>query len=129
MSAAAVAEAVQSTLGNRLDTDEEHYGSGTGSPCSTSSRKVLTSACAVVVQATGQDAQAALHQIQGHPGFATLRATAGHINSAARQYQRLGCAVDPADATARQDCLASAAVVAQGFSDLRDGITLGLAGR
>jgi hypothetical protein len=41
----------------------------------------------------------------------------------------LGCATGPTAADVRRACLDPAAVIAQGFSDLRDGANLGLAGK
>lgn len=128
--AVATAEAVQQKLGNQLSADEDHFGSGTGSPCATSSAKALTPACGAAVEAAGADARSALRQIHGHHGFAALRTTATHV--AAARYDALRCASAPTAPTApatRQTCLTQAATAAQAFDDLRDGINLGLDGR
>ncbi|MFF4517548.1 hypothetical protein ACFY2I_41735 [Streptomyces mirabilis] len=89
----------------------------------------VTLAMMQATKATSEDASFALTQISGRDGFATLRSVAEKIEKAAVTYQELGCATNPAEAATRHACLEPAAVLAQGFPDLRDGANLGLAGK
>ncbi|MCX5384216.1 hypothetical protein [Streptomyces sp. NBC_00083] len=125
----ATADKVKSAMEARLSVDEPRFGSGGKSPCSTASAEVFTQKCADATQGTNADASFALAQISGKDGFATLRSVAEKLQKAAATYQELGCATNPAKAATRQACLGPAAVVAQGFPDLRDGANLGLAGK
>jgi hypothetical protein len=127
-SKAAVADHVKAVLEDRLSPDETRFGSGTGSPCSTSSATMFTAACASAAEATGADASFALRQIRRHEGFGTLRSVAHKLRTAATTYRRLGCSDNPARAATRRACLEPAALIAQGFPDLRDGADLGLRG-
>ncbi|WP_405491804.1 hypothetical protein [Streptomyces sp. NBC_00096] len=126
---AATAEKVKSAVETRLTAHEARFGSGVTSPCSTGSAKMFTQDCDAAAKATNDDAAFSLAQIGGHEGFATLRSAAQKIQKAAARYQELGCPKNPADAADRQSCLDSAAVLAQGFPDLRTGLNLGLAGK
>jgi hypothetical protein len=126
---AATADKVKSAVEARLSVHEERFGSGGSSPCSTASAKMFTQECADAAKATGEDASFALTQISGQDDFATLRSVAEKIQKAAATYQELGCATNPMKAATRQACLEPAAVLAQGFPDLRDGANLGLAGK
>jgi len=127
-SRAAVAEHVRTVVEDRLSADETRFGSGTGSPCSTSSPTMFTARCGAAAQATGADASFALEQIDRREGFATLRSVAKKLRTAVAGYERLGCADAPTDAAARHACLEPAALIAQGFPDLRSGTDLGLRG-
>ncbi|MDX3077737.1 hypothetical protein [Streptomyces sp. MI02-7b] len=127
-SKAVTAERVKSALEARLTPNEARFGSGTGSPCSTSSARMFAAECGDAAKVTGADASFALEQIEGRQGFATLRAVAVELRAAVASYQRLGCADHPAATATRHACLAPAAVIAQGFPDLRDGADLGLRG-
>lgn len=123
------AEAVQQAMTARLNSNEERFGSGTNSPCSTSRSSMFTSACADVATAVGQDAKAALAAISGKSGLATLRSVATRLQQAADRYDSLGCAHAPSDTSVRHQCLDPAAQIAQGYPDLRDGVNMGLAGQ
>ncbi|MET8633446.1 hypothetical protein [Streptomyces sp. NPDC004680] len=127
-SRAAVAEHVKTVVEDRLSADEERFGSGTGSPCATSSPAMFTARCGAAAQATGADASFVLEQIDRREGFATLRSVARKLRTAVTGYERLGCADAPTEAAARHACLEPAALIAQGFPDLRSGANLGLRG-
>lgn len=90
---------------------------------------MFTSACQDVAHAVSQDAAQALAAISGKSGFATLRSVATRLQQAVGQYTTLGCAHAPSDASVRHQCLAPAAQIAQGDSDLREGVNMGLAGQ
>ncbi|MER6075219.1 hypothetical protein ABT187_41795 [Streptomyces sp. NPDC001817] len=126
---AALADKVKSAVESRLSVHEERFGSGRSSPCSTASAKMFTQDCGAAAKATGEDASFVLTQISGQEGFATLRSVSEKIQKAAAKYQELSCATNPAEAATRRACLEPAAVLAQGFPDLRDGANLGLAGK
>ncbi|WP_161245212.1 hypothetical protein [Streptomyces sp. SID1034] len=126
---AAVAEKVKSAVEAQLSVDEGRFGSGSNSPCATASAKMFTRQCAAAAKGTKADASFALAQVDGHEGFAALRSVAREIQNSAAAYQRLGCAANPSKAATRHACLEPAAVLAQGFPDLRDGANLGLAGK
>ncbi|MDT0268613.1 hypothetical protein RM844_20215 [Streptomyces sp. DSM 44915] len=51
------------------------------------------------------------------------------IEEAAATYRGTECATDPTAEALRADRLEAAAIIAQGFPDLRDGANLALAGR
>ncbi|MEU1538236.1 hypothetical protein ABZ461_08925 [Actinacidiphila glaucinigra] len=89
---------------------------------------MFTAECGSAAKATGADTSFALKQIEHHEGFATLRSVAKKLRSAVARYQQLGCASDPTEASTRHACLEPAALIAQGFPDLRDGADLGLGG-
>lgn len=125
---AAIAVHVKTVLEHRLTPNESRFGSGTGSPCSTSSARMFTAECRSAAEATGADASFALEQIEHHEGFATLRSVANKLRTAVARYQQLGCANNPTSASTRHACLEPAALIAQGFPDLRDGANLGLGG-
>ncbi|MFB7510366.1 hypothetical protein [Streptomyces broussonetiae] len=127
-SKAAVADHVKTVMEGRLSPDETRFGSGTGSPCSTSSAGMFTAKCGSAAKATGADASFALEQIERHEGFATLRDVAEKLRIAVTRYQQLGCADNPTEAATRHACLEPAALIAQGFPDLRGGANLGLRG-
>ena len=124
----AVAEHVKTLVEGRISPDETRFGSGTGSPCATSSARMFTAACGSAATATGADAAFVRQQIQPHQGFATLRSVTDKLMTAVSTYSRLGCAANPTAAATRHACLDPAAVIAQGFPDLRDGANLGLHG-
>ncbi|MDT0469782.1 hypothetical protein [Streptomyces gibsoniae] len=124
----AIAEQVKTDLEDRLSPDEQRFGSGTGSPCSTSSAVMFTAKCASAAEAAGADASFALEQIERHEGFATLRSVAEKLRTAVTRYQHLGCADHPTGAATRHACLEPAGLIAQGFPDLRGGANLGLRG-
>ncbi|MFE3635042.1 hypothetical protein [Streptomyces sp. NPDC059168] len=126
---AQAAEKVKLAVEERVSADEKQFGSGTDSPCSTSSRLVFTAKCEAAADATSKAAGLALREIDGRRGFATLDSVARKLQAAARTYGTLGCATDPTAADTRKACLEPAAVVAAGFPDLRDGANLGLAGK
>ncbi|MEV6722062.1 hypothetical protein AB0M94_14170 [Streptomyces xanthochromogenes] len=126
---AAVAEKAKSAVEAQLSLDEGRFGSGSNSPCATASAKMFTRQCAAAANGTDADASFALAQVDGHDGFAALRSVAREIQNSAAAYQRLGCAANPSKAATRHACLEPAAVLAQGFPDLRDGANLGLAGK
>ncbi|SEL50264.1 hypothetical protein [Streptacidiphilus jiangxiensis] len=128
-SRAQAAEQVQQALGARITLDEERYGSGTGSPCSTSSATLFTARCGQVAAAVDTDAALALSAIKGRVGFATLSRTARALLVDARSYRNLGCDGNPAADATRHACLAPSAALAQAFPDLRDGINLALRGQ
>ncbi|MEU4091834.1 hypothetical protein [Streptomyces sp. NPDC026673] len=111
-----------------LASHETRFGSGTGSPCSTSSAKMFTAECGSAAEATGADAAFALEQIEQHEGFAALRSVATKLRTAVATYRRLDCADNPTAASTRRACLEPAALIAQGFPDLRSGANLGLRG-
>ncbi|MGJ5756652.1 hypothetical protein [Streptomyces puniciscabiei] len=126
---ALAAEEVKSAVERRISAVEEEFGSGVHSPCSTSSSKLFTAKCQAAADATSGAAGLALREIDGRAGFATLTSTARRLQTAAQQYDQLGCATGPTAAGTRHACLAPAAVIAQGLDDLRDGANLGLAGK
>ncbi|MDX3236104.1 hypothetical protein PV392_10475 [Streptomyces sp. ME03-5709C] len=127
-SRAAVAQDVKSSLEERLGPDEARFGSGTGSPCSTSSARMFTAECGSAAEAAGVDASFALQLIERREGFAALRSVAERLRAAAARYQKLGCADNATGASTRHACLEPAALIAQGFPDLRGGANLGLRG-
>lgn len=104
-SKAAIAIHVKSALENRLNPNEARFGTGAGSPCSTSSARMFTAECGSAAEATGADASFALEQIEHHEGFATLRSVAKRLRTAVAGYQRLGCANNPTEASTRHACL------------------------
>lgn len=124
-----IAEAVQQTLAPWLNGNEDRFGSGTNSPCSTSHASMFTSACQSVADAAGQDAARALAAISGKSGFATLRSVATRLQQAVDKYTTLRCAHAPSDTSVRHQCLDPAAQIAQAESDLRGGVNMGLAGQ
>lgn len=126
---AEIAERVRSSVEDRVSADEQRFGSGVNSPCSTSSPRMFTAQCKAAAEATAGAAGLALAEVKGRAGFATLRSAASGIQAAVRSYERLGCATGPTAAGTRHACRHPAAVVAQGFDDLRDGADLALAGR
>ncbi|MER6290910.1 hypothetical protein [Streptomyces sviceus] len=126
---AQIAENVKSTLEERISADEEKLGSGVDSSCSPTSPQIFTSKCQAAADAASDAAGLALREIDGRAGFATLDSSARKIQAAVRTYTSLGCATGPTAADVRRACLTPAAVIAQGFSDLRDGANLGLAGK
>ncbi|MEU4931022.1 hypothetical protein AB0G54_31735 [Streptomyces yokosukanensis] len=128
-SKALAAEKVKSAVEDRISADEKEFGSGVKSPCSTSSPDLFTAKCRAAADATSSAAGLALREIDGRAGFATLTSTARRLQTAVRQYERLGCATGPTAADTRHACLAPAAIIAQGLDDLRDGANLGLAGK
>jgi hypothetical protein len=121
------AEKVKLALETRISADEQGFGSGTHSPCSTSSPQMFTAKCKAAAEATSSAAGLALSEINGREGFATLRSVAQKLQAAVRTYEQLGCATGPTASDTRHACLDPAAVIAQGFDDLRDGANLGLA--
>jgi hypothetical protein len=123
------AEEVKSVLEVRISEGERRFGTGTGSPCSTSSSRMFTEECGEAATATSDAAALALTEIDGRDGFATLDSAAHDIQTAVRSYQELGCASAPTAELTRQACLDPAAVIAQGFPDLRGGANLALAGK
>ncbi|MEU9102661.1 hypothetical protein [Streptomyces sp. NPDC048361] len=125
----ATAEKVKSAVESKLSLDEPRFGSGSKSPCATASAEMFTQKCADAAKATDADASFALTQISGPGGFAALRSVVGKIQKASATYQELGCATNPTKTATRRACLEPAAVLAQGFPDLRDGANLGLAGK
>jgi pectin methylesterase-like acyl-CoA thioesterase len=126
---AAQAENVQHTLSPQLTANEQHFGSGVNSPCSTSRSSMFTPACQDAADAVGQDAAQALKVISGKPGFATLRSTATRLQQVVGQYNALGCSKAPSETSVRHQCLAPAAEIAQGEPDLREGVNMGLSGQ
>ncbi|MFD5340374.1 hypothetical protein [Streptomyces hawaiiensis] len=126
---AQVAEKVKNALEERISADEEKFGVGQKSPCTPASPQLFTVRCETAADATSDAADLALREIDGRAGFATLNAGARKIQAAARTYKSLGCATGPTAADVRRACLGPAAVIAQGFPDLRDGANLGLAGK
>ncbi|MFE6456690.1 hypothetical protein ACFVP0_04395 [Streptomyces cinereoruber] len=113
----------------RISVDEGQFGSGTNSPCSTSSPQMFTAKCKAAAAATSEAAGLALREINGRQGFATLDSVARKLQDAVRTYGTLGCATSPTAANTRKACLEPAAVIAQGFPDLRSGANSGLAGK
>ncbi|MEU5160832.1 hypothetical protein AB0G74_14670 [Streptomyces sp. NPDC020875] len=128
-SRAKIAEEVKRAVEGRLSVDELKYGSGTNSPCSTSSAQMFGAKCQAAADATSAAADAALNAINGRRGFATLDGVAHKLKDAIRSYDELGCAKGPTAVKTRTACLKPAAVIAQGFSDLRDGANMGLSGQ
>lgn len=128
-SKAAAAEKVKSVIEQRISADEEKFGSGESSPCSTSSPDLFTARCRAMAEATASAAGLALRSIDGRAGFATLDSTARRLQTEVRRYEQLGCASGPAAADTRHACLAPAAQIAQGLDDLRDAANLALAGK
>ncbi|MEU3049908.1 hypothetical protein ABZ705_25925 [Streptomyces sp. NPDC006984] len=126
---AQAAEKVKLAVEEGISTDEQRFGSGTNSPCSTSSSQMFTAQCKAAADATSDAAGLALSEINGREGFATLDSVARKIQAAVRTYATLGCATGPTAADTRKACLEPAAVIAQGFPDLRSGANLGLAGK
>ncbi|MFF4433942.1 hypothetical protein ACFYZ4_32920 [Streptomyces sp. NPDC001513] len=126
---AEAAEKVKLAVEKRISADERKFGSGVNSPCSTSSPRMFTAPCKAAADATSDAAGLALTEIDGRQGFATLDSVARKLQAAVRTYQTLGCATEPTAADTRTACLEPAAVIAQGFTDLRDGANAGLAGR
>jgi hypothetical protein len=126
---ALAAEKVKSAVERRIAADEDKFGSGVNSPCSTSSPELFTAKCRAAAEATSSAAGLALREIDGRAGFATLNSTARRLQTAVRQYEQLRCASEPAAADTRHACLAPAALIAQGLNDLRDGANLALAGK
>ncbi|MFE3263015.1 hypothetical protein [Streptomyces sp. NPDC059215] len=126
---ALAAEKVKTAMERRIAADEEKFGSGVNSPCSTSSPELFTAKCRDAAEATAGAAGLALSEIDGRAGFATLGTTARRLQGAVRQYEQLRCASGPTAAVTRHACLAPAALLAQGLDDLRDGVNLALAGK
>jgi hypothetical protein len=126
---AQAAEKVKLALEERISADERQFGSGTNSPCSTSSPQMFTAKCKAAADATSEAAGLALSEINGRQGFTTLDSVARKLQAAVRTYETLGCATGPTAADTREACLEPAAVIAQGFPDLRSGANLGLAGK
>ncbi|MFF0476547.1 hypothetical protein [Streptomyces sp. NPDC004284] len=126
---AQAAEKVKLAVEERVSADERQFGSGTNSPCSTSSPQMFTAKCKAAADATSDAAGLALSEINGRQGFATLDSVARKLQAAVRTYESLGCATGPTAADTREACLEPAAVIAQGFADLRSGANLGLAGK
>ncbi|MFE0646649.1 hypothetical protein ACFW2Y_34370 [Streptomyces sp. NPDC058877] len=126
---AEAAEKVKLAVEERISADEQQFGSGTNSPCSTSSPQMFTAKCKAAADATSEAAGLALREINGRQGFATLDSVARKLQDAVRTYGTLGCATGPTAADTRKACLEPAAVIAQGFPDLRSGANLGLAGK
>ncbi|MFB7454504.1 MULTISPECIES: hypothetical protein [unclassified Streptomyces] len=126
---AQAAEKVKLAVEESISTDEQQFGSGANSPCSTSSSQMFTTKCKAAADATSEAADLALSEINGREGFATLDSVARKIQAAVRTYETLGCATGPTAADTRKACLEPAAVIAQGFPDLRSGANLGLAGK
>ncbi|XUZ26889.1 hypothetical protein ACQVDT_18855 [Streptomyces sp. RMIT01] len=126
---AQAAEKVKLAVEERISVDEGQFGSGTNSPCSTSSPQMFTAKCKAAADATSEAAGLALREINGRQGFATLDSVARKLQDAVRTYGTLGCATGPTAADTRKACLEPAAVIAQGFPDLRSGANRGLAGK
>lgn len=126
---ARTAENVRNVLLARITEDEERFGSGTESVCSTASAEMFTAKCAAAVTATGESAELALREIGGRAGFATLDSVARGLRAAARGYEASACASAPAAEATRTECRKHAAVIAQGYEDLRTGSTAALAGQ
>ncbi|WP_158754761.1 hypothetical protein [Streptomyces sp. NRRL F-2580] len=126
---AQAAEKVKLAVEKRISADERQFGSGVNSPCSTSSPQMLTAKCKAAADATSDAAGLALTEIDGRQGFATLDSAARKLQTAVRTYETLGCATEPTAADTRTACLEPAAVIAQGFADLRGGANAGLAGK
>ncbi|MGA5495806.1 hypothetical protein ACPCSP_15725 [Streptomyces cinereoruber] len=126
---AQAAQKVKLVVEERISVDEGQFGSGTNSPCSTSSPQMFTAKCKAAAAATSEAADLALREINGRRGFATLDSVARKLQDAVRTYGTLGCATSPTAADTRKACLEPAAVIAQGFPDLRSGANLGLAGK
>ncbi|MFB7179486.1 hypothetical protein ACFCYI_17465 [Streptomyces sp. NPDC056257] len=126
---AQAAEKVKLAVEKRISADERQFGSGVNSPCSTSSPRMFTATCKAAADATSDAAGVALTEIDGRQGFATLDSVARKLQTAVRTYHTLGCATGPTAADTRTACLEPAAVIAQGFDDLRGGANAGLAGK
>ncbi|WP_329404337.1 hypothetical protein [Streptomyces melanogenes] len=126
---AQAAEKLKLALEESISAGEQRFGSGTKSPCATSSPLMFTAKCKAAAGAVSQVADQAMTEINGRPGFATLGSVARKLQNAKRTYNQLGCATAPTAPQTRHACLAPAAVVAQGFDDLRDGANLALAGK
>ncbi|MFD9001571.1 hypothetical protein ACFV0T_11470 [Streptomyces sp. NPDC059582] len=126
---ALAAENVKLAVEERISADEQRFGSGTNSPCSTSSPRMFTAKCEAAADATSAAAGLALSEINGPQGFATLDSVARKLQAAVSTYETLGCAAGPTAADTREACLKPAAIIAQGFADLRDGANSGLAGK
>jgi hypothetical protein len=126
---AQAAEKVKLAVEERISADEEQFGSGMKSPCSTSSSQMFTAKCEAAADATSRAAGLALSEIHGRAGFATLDSVARKLQADVRAYEDLGCATAPTATGTRKACLGPAAVIAQGFDDLRDGANLALAGK
>ncbi|MGX1547491.1 hypothetical protein [Streptomyces adustus] len=126
---ARAAEAVKLAVENRVSADERTFGSGTRSPCAAASPQLFTAKCEAAAQATAKDAGLALDRIDGRKEFTTLDSVARRLRTAVDAYDRLRCASGPTAAATRHACLDPAAVIAQGFDDLRDGANAALAGR
>lgn len=123
------AEHVKLALEKRLSADEQQFGSGTDSPCATSSAEMFTAKCTAAAEATAAAARLALSETHGRQGFATLDSVARKLQAAVLTYDTLDCATGPTATDTRKACLKPAAVIAQGFEDLRGGANLGLAGK
>lgn len=126
---AEVAQNVKLAVEEGISADEQRFGSGTNSPCATSSPQMFTAKCKAAADATSKAADQALREINGRKGFATLDSVARKLQVAVRTYGTLGCATGPTAADTRKACLEPAAAIAQGFPELRDGANLGLAGK
>jgi len=123
------AEKVKTDLEARIAAGETQFGSGSASSCSPASPQLFTARCAAAADATLDVAAVALRDIGGRAGFTTLDGVARKLRTAGRDYDGLDCAHGPTAADVRHKCLAPAAVLAQGFEDLRDGANLALAGK
>ncbi|MFJ3727126.1 hypothetical protein ACIPYQ_31820 [Streptomyces sp. NPDC090045] len=126
---AQAAEKVKLAVERRISAGERQFGSGTNSPCSTFSPQLFTAKCKAAADATSDAAGLALSEIDGRQGFATLDSVARKLQAAVGTYTSLGCATGPTAADTRTACLEPAAVIAQGFADLRGGANAGLAGK
>ncbi|MEV0639415.1 hypothetical protein AB0I77_31670 [Streptomyces sp. NPDC050619] len=120
---------MKTALEESISADEQKFGTGLDSSCSTSSPQLFTAKCGAQADATSDVAGLALREIDGRAGFHTLDASARELQAAVRTYDSLGCAAGPTAADVRRACLGPAAAIAQGFSDLRDGANLALAGK
>ncbi|MFE0423953.1 hypothetical protein [Streptomyces sp. NPDC058953] len=125
---ARTAEEVHGAVLNKIAEGEGRYGSGTGSPCSTASARMFTEKCAAAAAATDEAAALALRETAGREGFATLTGVARKLRDAVGTYGRLECAKAPAAESARTACRAPAALIAQGYEDLRGGANAALTG-
>ncbi|WP_435190068.1 hypothetical protein [Streptomyces sp. bgisy126] len=126
---AQAAERVKLAVEGHVSAGEGQSGSGTNSPCSTSSPQVFTAKCEAAADATSEAADLALREIDGRQGFATLDAVGRKLQAAVRTYGTLGCATGPTAADTRKAWLEPATVIAQGFPDLRSGASSGLSGK
>ncbi|MEU1075135.1 MULTISPECIES: hypothetical protein [unclassified Streptomyces] len=123
------AEQVQSAVNEGLTHYYNSFGEGIHSPCTPAARTLFSDKCRKAGEAIQSVARDALKDIGGSEGFPTLREQAQITIDAFSGYRETRCAGNPQAAKPRSLCVHYGSVLAQAPSNLRDGVTLGLAGK